>query len=87
VIIELGKTETHIAWGTGLGLLLTAITLGLLFAVRQMFIEDTVPVPQFWWRRLLSGSGRFTRGGWLIRREYKLPIIDKQVIDTNGKAD
>jgi hypothetical protein len=87
LIIELGKTETHIAWGTGLGLLLTAITLGLLFAVRQMFIGDTVPVPRFWWRRLLSGSGRSTRVRWLIRHEYKLPIIDKQVIDTNGKAD
>lgn len=52
LIIELGETGTHIAWGTGLGLLLTAITLSLLFAVRQRFIEDTEPAPPFWWRRL-----------------------------------
>lgn len=38
LIIELGRA--HITWGTGLGLLLTAITLGLLFAVRQRFIDD-----------------------------------------------
>jgi hypothetical protein len=52
LIIELGKTGTHIAWGTGLGLLLTAITLALLFAIRQKFIESSDPVPPFWWRRL-----------------------------------
>ena len=50
LIIELGKPGTRIAWGTGLGLLLTAITLGLLFAIRQRFIEDTERVPRFWWR-------------------------------------
>jgi hypothetical protein len=54
LIIELGKTGTQIAWGTGLGLLLSAITLGLLFAIRQRFIEDTERVPRFWWRRLLT---------------------------------
>lgn len=52
LIIELG--QTHLTWGTGLGLLLTAITLGLLFAVRQRFIEDAERVPRFWLRRLLA---------------------------------
>jgi hypothetical protein len=52
LIIELGRTRTQIAWGTGVGLLLAAVTLGLLFAVRQRFIEDTEPVPPFWWRRI-----------------------------------
>lgn len=52
LIIELGKTETSISWGTGLGLLLAAIALGILFAVRQRFIEETVRVPWFWWRRI-----------------------------------
>lgn len=50
LIIELGSTGTHIAWGTGLGLLLTAVTLGLLFAVRQRFIENTERLPRFWRR-------------------------------------
>ena len=52
LIIELGKKTTHIEWGTGFGLLLSAIALGLLFAIRQRFIEDSKPVPSFWWRRL-----------------------------------
>lgn len=52
LIIELGMTTTHITWGTGFGLLLSTIALGALFAIRQRFIEDTAPVPPFWWRRL-----------------------------------
>lgn len=52
LIIELGRTTTHITWGTGFGLLLSIIALGVLFAIRQRFIEDTAPVPPFWWRRL-----------------------------------
>ena len=52
LIIELGRA--HITWGTGLALLLTAITLGLLFAIRQRFIEDTERVPRFWPHRLLA---------------------------------
>lgn len=52
LIIELGKPLTQIKWGTGLGLLLSAIALGLLFAIRQRFIEDAKTVPPFWWRRL-----------------------------------
>jgi hypothetical protein len=51
LIIELGMPTTHITWGTGFGLLLAAIALGLLFAIRTRFIEDTRPVPPFWWRR------------------------------------
>ena len=54
LIIELGRPGTHITWGTGLGLLLTAITLGLLFAVRQRFIADAERVPRFWPHRLLA---------------------------------
>lgn len=52
LIIELG--QKHLTWGTGLGLLLTAITLGLLFAVRQRFIEDAEPAPRLWLHRLLG---------------------------------
>lgn len=52
LIIELGKPRTQIAWGTGFGLLLSAIALGLLFAIRQRFIEDAKQVPPFWWRRI-----------------------------------
>jgi hypothetical protein len=54
VIIELGMPSAHITWGTGLGLLLSTIALGALFTIRQRFIEDTAPVPPFWWRRLWS---------------------------------
>jgi hypothetical protein len=54
MIIELGMTTTHITWGTGVGLLLSTIALGALFAIRQRFIEDMAPVPPFWWRRLWS---------------------------------
>jgi hypothetical protein len=52
LIIELSSSTTHIGWGTGFGLLLCAITLGLLFTIRRHFIEDAEPVPPFWWRRL-----------------------------------
>jgi hypothetical protein len=52
LIIELGMPMTHIAWGTGFGLLLSASALGLLFAIRQRFIDEVKPMPAFWWRRL-----------------------------------
>jgi hypothetical protein len=52
LIIELGMPTTHIAWGTGFGLLLSASALGLLFAIRQRFIDEVKPMPPFWWRRL-----------------------------------
>jgi hypothetical protein len=51
LIIELGMPTTRISWGTGLGLFLTAIALGLLFAIRKRFIDDAEPVQPFWWRR------------------------------------
>jgi len=41
LIIELGKSYTRITWTTGIGLLLSAISLGLLFVIRQRFIEET----------------------------------------------
>jgi hypothetical protein len=62
LIIELGKSHTQIVWGTGLGLLLSAITLGILFAIRQRFIEDTKPMPPFWWR-LRRARSSATRHG------------------------
>jgi hypothetical protein len=52
LIIELGRPVTRLEWGTGSGLLLGAIALGLLFTIRQRFIENAKPVPPFWWRRL-----------------------------------
>ena len=61
LIIELGLPTTPISWGTGLGLLLTASALGLLFSIRKRFIDDAGPVQPFWWRRRWAKYGLSTR--------------------------